>query len=259
MEARFIINKGNDHKVLYKYRAFNDFLFRSLENSEVYFADPAEFNDPFDCDAYLDLGRNFERDPESCMAPLFGTMPKDLVKLFRQAIKIGDLESIRKILKENFRFNDGNKNSHGVGVFCMSKRPDHLTAWSYYAESHSGLCLEFEVGKAPFLIGNNVEYEDELISVGPNFFEDRDIARRIMLRKSKDWRHEEEVRFFSDGDPGVRKFEKSQLKKIFFGIRAKDADIDSVLKILIKKSYRVDLFKAKRKDNAYGIDFERLG
>lgn len=34
---------------LYKYRSFNDYSLKSLENNTLYCSDPMEFNDPFDC------------------------------------------------------------------------------------------------------------------------------------------------------------------------------------------------------------------
>ena len=45
-------------QILYKHRCFDNRTIHMLENNEVYFANPRNFNDPFDCLAQ-DLYNNF--------------------------------------------------------------------------------------------------------------------------------------------------------------------------------------------------------
>jgi hypothetical protein len=48
-DGRFRIRTEPLQETVYRYRAINDWLRTILVNDELYFATPADCNDPFDC------------------------------------------------------------------------------------------------------------------------------------------------------------------------------------------------------------------
>jgi hypothetical protein len=260
MEKQFIINDGNKFEFLYKYRIFNKRFFKSLETGEVYFADPADFNDPFDCDASLDLGPEFEKNPQDFLEEWLSKHPMELMlrKAVEYCVTQGDIQALKEMLCGAYRFNSGERNPHSVGIFCMCENYDHLTQWAYYAGSHTGLCLEYRMGEPPFTLGGRVDYDDNFIRFDLKVFENRETARQIMRRKSKAWEHEREVRYFSVDGPGLKAIQKKQLTKIFFGLKADPKKVQRVKEILSRNKYPTKLFRAKKLDDQYGLVFEEM-
>jgi hypothetical protein len=52
-------------KILYKYRSVSDRSISMLQENKIYFANPNDFNDPFDCKAQGDQVQNFREAMEN--------------------------------------------------------------------------------------------------------------------------------------------------------------------------------------------------
>lgn len=53
-----ILNKEGTEiisSILHKYLGANQFLYSSLINNELWFSNPGDFNDPYDCNIHYDL------------------------------------------------------------------------------------------------------------------------------------------------------------------------------------------------------------
>src|SRR5262249_53331053 len=66
-------------------------------------------------------------------------------------VQASRMSKLYKILDQSF------------GVLCLSECPDDILLWSHYADSHRGLCLEFDVAgySEVFPRLHAVKYQDE--------------------------------------------------------------------------------------------------
>lgn len=88
-----------------------------------------------------------------------------------------------------------------IGICCMSKRPDIVTQWAYYAEDGKGFCVEYEVGGFEKVGAIEVEYRGSRPIVDLVKFQKEPEYQwnkflEIISCKATKWAHEEEVRLF---------------------------------------------------------------
>lgn len=114
--------------------------------------------------------------------------------------------------------------------------------WSHYADSHRGVCLEWEVDEESSQLKgglNEVIYEDELVTLNEvKRFEDGYLDLNIssngkfILQKLKDWEYEEELRIYKFCEDSNLKGESNEflgeLTAIYFGKNAILDDIELV-------------------------------
>ena len=74
-------------------------------------------------------------------------------------VQVRRMSKLYKILDQSF------------GVLCLSKCPDDILLWSHYADSHRGLCLEFDVAgySEVFPRLHAVKYADEYPDISSDF------------------------------------------------------------------------------------------
>ena len=74
-------------------------------------------------------------------------------------VQVRRMSKLYKILDQSF------------GVLCLSKCPDDILLWSHYADSHRGLCLEFDVAgySEVFPRLHAVKYADAYPDISPDF------------------------------------------------------------------------------------------
>ena len=212
--------------IIYKYRPFDEWTFKTVEESKLHFSAPSAFNDILDCQI------PFATDPS----------PKDVADYF---VKDGwNRTHIEELLsKLTVPLSDLLREHHGkpgfldeyVRICCFSKRNDINLMWSYYADKHQGICLGFDVSKdlATFP-AIPVEYVDSTELAPLNNFKDPYAMYRQLYTKSSDWMHEEEVRVWHEreGDKHLWSFNPDSLTHIIFGTRASEEHIDRMLELV---------------------------
>src|SRR5262245_38977124 len=104
---------------LFKYRSLAgrnlEYTRRIIEQRRIYYASPRQFNDPFDCQFWVNMDG----------APL-------------SAFGLSKQEEIRSFAADFMR-EETNKD---VAILSLSEVNDNLLMWSHYADCHTGLCLE---------------------------------------------------------------------------------------------------------------------
>jgi len=114
-----------------------------------------------------------------------------------------------------------------VGIYSLSKTVLDELLWAYYANSHTGFCIEYDLeqlGELTKIAGSfDVIYErsipqitfDDLIGV------QSDVIKILQLTsgsKSKRWQHEDEIRVIMDYF-GKVEYDFRAVKAIYFGLR----------------------------------------
>jgi len=219
-------------KMLYKYTPINSNLFKLLINSELWFAAPTSFNDPFDCQLndktvwdglsissylnYLNVVQNSNIDIKGIIEQYYF-----------------DNNSFKVFFTNNLKMGLSN-----IGVCCFSKSSTNKLLWSHYADAHKGVCLKFDITKDEnlFLTAFPVKYSTNYPKF--DYLKQRNkLAESMLLTKSLDWNYEQEIRVIT-GKSGAQHFQKDCLKEIIFGCKATDLEIEKIKEILLNYGYK---------------------
>ncbi|ADZ43341.1 TPA: DUF2971 domain-containing protein [Yersinia enterocolitica] len=156
------------------------------------------------------------------------------------------------------------KVAHGYGVYSLSKSYSDELLWTYYANSHQGFCIEYELDELVAYSLNDeyitdVDYQKsiptitsvDLLNIKGGDDNYRSINRKLIATKSKKWGHECEVRIVT-GTSGLHKYDFRSLKAIYFGHRAKTSFIKTVMKVL--KGREIKYYKMNPQKDSYILD-----
>lgn len=136
----------------YKYRSVNGAsMSRAKEiilEDKIFFASPASFNDPFDLRPVYSLEAAVERQKEDFLRLSRKFEPRltetqreaEATRVMTSSLSKDNLATTTAAIQviSNFQVRAS------VGVFCVSAKPDDILMWAHYADSHRGLCLEFD-------------------------------------------------------------------------------------------------------------------
>lgn len=231
---------------LFKYQPANCYTLSNLKSNSLWFSNPHDFNDPFDCDMFPD----FESPSEAQLERLFSSMrdkeiDKDSFdKRYADSHGIPNRSFEGNVVSEAMRrFNGAKANIlFHTGVACLSAVDyswerdsfDAVLLWSHYAQGHAGLCLEFDTNYHPFSKAQPICYVKELpkLSTLDVLLEMEQTLNRLIRIKSKAWQYEREWRIpWSQGKTLVE-YDPRALKTVYFGLRADHAFIGQVKAIL---------------------------
>lgn len=255
-------------KHYYKYRSLSGpdkiYTGRAIIERELKFTHARKFNDPFDCLPILTLECT-KREFEIYLDGFFDRQHPGIKKgQKRQAIKeiIADpsrnhkSQQVKDLLDFAFA-----SSLDAAGVLCLSSDPSHILMWSHYADSHRGICLQFECDPTDhfFSYASNVSYSDErpsvnLISDPPDQFQNK-----ALFTKASHWIYEEEFRIVTPKfSPGIHKYPAEALTGIILGAFITEEDRQSVINWTSSLSHKVNLLQAKIHQSKYIIEIENL-
>jgi len=211
---------------LYKYRPINKFLIDSLVNGSIYFANPNELNDPFDCKVDIKTS--------------ISNAAKHLDRV--NALKLLGLLEDRELFD---RLQD-DINRLGIcsfsGIFMCN--PNEVLMWTHYANNHRGVCIKYEfpnnfVDQDTEIAGcSNVLYKSEALTtwfktpqiLSMNFNSESfimELAKKVLTIKSPSWCYESEIRIIRLKS-GPFKIPKTYIKGVCFGLETSCADIELI-------------------------------
>ncbi len=154
-------------------------------------------------------------------------------------------------------------------VCCFSKINDNLLMWSHYADSHRGLCVEYELDTETYKSRvMHVRYQTampalETIRLHPNgtLSVNIDEEARIFLTKSEDWAYEQECRIIiiskEPSEKGRLAAAPAPLSAVYFGIRAAAATIHATNTSLSGRP-SVEFYQAYLEQDEYRLRFESI-
>jgi len=164
-----------------------------------------------------------------------------------------------------------------IKVICFSERHDCNLMWSHYAESHSGLVLEFrnvDGLDSPYKMAKPIQYSAR----PPQFATNEELARfisgddainrgltdRMIYTKSDEWAYETEWRIQSGdgrkpGDPiEYAGFGDRELHAVYFGCKSSQETKDSLMPVIRKHYPYSEIWQAKREMHTYALSFDRV-
>jgi len=111
---------------LFKYRGVNAYTLDCLSAGTVYFASPAEFNDPFDArfvERELDAEHQHFQRESATLGPDAAMLGTAAMNVFEREQRAGGVQR---------------------RIYSVSETVDSILMWSHYADSHRGICIVLE-------------------------------------------------------------------------------------------------------------------
>jgi hypothetical protein len=181
---------ANQPRKVYRYQRFSTWALQALCHDQLHFADPTDFNDPFDCQPTVEydsdiatlrqilaklLGRRVERETLHAMnnVKIKGNYASAHVEKFVRYSVQTELKRIAHYAI-NPDYDDRNPDyecwlltnqiqrellmRYDRGICCFSSTYANPLLWSHYADQHNGLCVGYNLDREPKPILQKVEY-----------------------------------------------------------------------------------------------------
>lgn len=254
-------------RYLNRYYTINCNLERSLKGNFLWFSDPKDFNDPYDCNMEVSISNDYDKILESLI--------KDNTKRSLGFTK-SDLEQKAKywlnhpeVIAKHFKEND-EKLVSNLGICCFSKCDNALLMWSHYANKHNGICLTFDIRQDENFFSSTepifVDYPEKYpLRQYPEVSGDKKSIQHLIGTKSKEWQYENEIRLYRNSEShlpfrGEVVFNKLALIEVKFGYKTNENERIKINKWLMEaKGYEhVKFKKANLKKFEFGIRFEEV-
>jgi len=210
-----IVESGHVPRYLYKYRDDGEYSKKIIKNKALWYPRPLTFNDPFDC--------QLEFDTKAELHSIERFLRINNKKMSKDELRTRALYYYKnpKILYD--AINRGAKNSfNNHGLCCFTIDPANILMWSYYANSHRGMCLKFDLLADPvaFFIPLKVDYVQEYPYWNHIKGDNNASVTKLASTKAKQWEHEQEYRILKFRKSGSHSFDGSALQEIIFGCQA---------------------------------------
>lgn len=246
-------------KFLYKYYSNTTLNFETVQNNKMWYSAPCKFNDPFDCDIFINNDELFNSSLQ--------LLPNN-EKIKKGSFKYRELKKMvnKEILKLRAYFE---KAKSKMGVACLSELDDSLLMWAHYANNHCGMCIEYEFlpiyNELNFIPIPVIYSDDKAYFSSLDEQTSREHTAKVLIEsltsKSPEWSYENEWRIVRDdtscGDKWNEK-EKGALldmispSSIILGCQA-PTEFESQVKEHCKIS-KINLYKMEKDKDKYQLN-----
>lgn len=236
---------------IFKYQPMTIYSLNNLNNNQLWFSKPTNFNDPFDtC---------FDFDEKSITLEVMKSVYKNNFPFNSSDVK--EFLNIQKNIKKGL-IKKQRKFFESVGVCCFCKKEDNILMWSHYADQHRGFCLEFNTSDPLFKELKPVSYSEIFPILNHQILteDDKDTELTKMLHtKYIGWKYEKEWRIvLPDRGDQLVTYQNESLTGIYFGARMKDSDKDLVKSILKNRNNSVKFYQCSLNSSLYKIDISSI-
>lgn len=231
----------------------------ALVESRLYLASAASFNDPYEFQADVAL----TSDPVKRRQFLERGAKRKGFKGKKFQLAVQDATK-RALENPDFMMDIMLMQRDHHGIACFTRDPRNLLMWSYYAAGHTGIAVMYSPANDPgiFLQALPVNYQDTVAKVIWPDHADR-IIDDVLIRKSKRWEMEKEVRFISSKIiNGHIHLHPPSVSGVILGNRFPDDSMPLLDDLLRRRRFRgyppVRLFRADRFRDRYQVYLRRL-
>lgn len=253
-----------DQSIIYKYRDWEkDFHKNVLLKNELFFASPANINDPFDFQVTPDLKM---LDTEEKRLQFINKMLDDHIDSYK-SVGLSVKEIKKKLahemstslgmIQEQYDSVNRKWTNDRFGIISFSYRWDSILMWSHYSNNHKGYCVGFnkekilncgQIGSAGL-----VNYFDDYPSIDPIGSDQIKEITLVSHSKSREWKYEEEYRITNLWDTTpclnerILKFTDDFISEIILGLCIGDTAKSEIIKIATNKGIPIyQIVKRKR-------------
>ncbi|AQS49308.1 hypothetical protein B6V73_00185 [Thioclava sp. JM3] len=264
-------------KRLYKYRAFSPRLLDMLVRDELYFSDPADFNDPLDCRPSLEADVTNDQleqiltrmrqqrataEMEAAAKSLRYRGIRTLEHINRQVQKTASqlLDEIRYLATDPSALVEDPLSSllqhyiekelllrYDRGIVSFGSRSTCPLMWSHYGDQHNGICAAYSIPTNKRADLHKVQYggsrmvrASDVATMDHDAKARRRVDEAVLLRKAASWRYEREWRLV--GERGVRD-SPLELEEVIFGIRCNVAVKFAIVQALSERERPIKFYE----------------
>ncbi|CAG0978158.1 hypothetical protein RHDC4_01707 [Rhodocyclaceae bacterium] len=256
---------------LYKYRAFNVNTLRLLNQAEVFYADPTEFNDPLDSNPTIHVDTDIPSLEKLLYKMLLETEGKEHAQKQignhrYMSTEYGDYKSD----PETATYYTGRLATHvhellandlgRHGVMSLARKWNCPLMWSHYADEHRGLCIEYDMTDTVFKDLRPVAYDapravrvSDLIDwkLKKSAAARERILSTFFFSKAPQWRYEREWRDLAT-EIGPQSA-PARISAIHFGLRCDHSVIDAIVRLYARSEDRVKFFVMRPLDGSFQL------
>jgi hypothetical protein len=237
-------------EILWKYREWNEYAERMIEDSEVYFSTLEKLNDPLDCHwneiLPTDRMERFSFIKELCNQ----TFPDEHCSVRGERIAI----LIRQLIDATKDSPSGlvrTMSAYSEGVFCASEINNNFLMWSHYADHHKGICVGIRPDRFDKRFLKCRYFDDApVVSAWGYVRNKRDAFVDAVRCKSSCWAYELEWRTASKHGavqyPGC-------VDSVVLGVRVSDTVRAEVLEAVERAKYPIRVLQAKLHPTKYEL------
>ncbi|GGE82152.1 DUF2971 domain-containing protein [Massilia psychrophila] len=251
----------------YRYRSLSsgasEYVERTICHNELYFAPPRSFNDPFDCRPCFSF-EGTAREMDSYYQRLYrGHLPE-----LNRAERRKEARSTRRDkgrnptgLEAELRMQELHTEeiTNNIGVLCLSANRDDILMWSHYADSHRGICLEFDGYYEFFANALEVQYQPSRPTINPFKQTRTEMMNAALLSKSEHWKYEEEWRAIQyNGGPGVYRFPPKALTGIILGAQISEPDRAKLHGWVTQRTDSLRLYQSTPSKTTFSLHVEEI-
>lgn len=248
-----------------------------FEKAEIYYSTPNDFNDPYDCNLKLHVADSTDAEWAEYCDKLATQHPHRKAQM--EDVKTRKLWQTEPALSEEVG-NETHKTNCESSVFCLSKKPNSIPMFSYYADNHRGIAIEFQFSNeevpsgipigAPAhpenLHGIEIIFEDvKYTSTFPELnyhrlYGKHQLVTNLIFTKHHEWSHEKEMRVFRFGVPASKvRFDKNALTRVIFGCKSTQDDVDLVRSWIIDWPSDVIFAKVEMATSQFALEVKNFG
>lgn len=246
---------------LYKFYSDIDLNLESIKNNKMWYSAPCNFNDPFDCDIAIDHEKIFQ-----CMLTL---VPENSELRVGSPVWLELKDTVYRQIK-NLR-DSFTELKQGMGISCLSESYDSLLMWAHYANSHRGICVEYDLLKinkeleftpVPVIYSNDRICFDSLdVSNIDNI--SIDIFLDSITTKSLEWSYEKEWRIIRDDQACGDRWDNNKKGALLNMIQPVSITLGCETKLNFEHKIReycdminIPLYKMEKDPNHYSLNRE---
>jgi len=241
---------SNISSILYKYRDWDKECHkRIITERELYFASPAEFNDPFDSALPL-VYRKEDQTQENMFQKMYTLAKWKYPKKTDTEIHELCFSEQQKRLWEDPHHQERShellreQNRRNVGIVSLSAVNNNYLMWSHYAQSHRGFCVGFDSVVLENATSEKIEpaiYQDSFPEYSLLNEEVDSFIRKSVMVKWTVWKEECEFRLCEVGTTKKTvQLPSEAYREIIFGCM-----MDAKVKLHLVDFIRNNLFSTK--------------
>lgn len=257
---------------LYKFRVLNKTSHKDILTSNLLsFPSPDNFNDPFDSAIPIHYDQGSKQEIISYWEEYLKISRPDLNRKQRKGEAINFYREIQKGGGRRAVEIQERIIPSMVGVFSLSGNYKSILLWSHYSDSHKGFCVGFNVMRLKrFCQKRFIDLEETISLEEVNYSEKYPFidAYRMssderlkyqLLTKSPEWQYEKEYRLiWFKGAKKKLRIDDGIIKRVILGCKMTQADKDEIISILKDRKNKVYLYQAKKREDAFKLDFELI-
>lgn len=143
------------------------------------------------------------------------------------------------------------------GIYSLGKNYNNQLLWAYYANSHQGFCIEYDLDILKQFQLNDEFFSDVIYQENIPIIDLEDILnyniliKKLLVTKSVAWKNEEEFRIIT-GISGLYYFYNRAIKSIYFGYRASENSIKLIMSVLRGKG--IKYYQMNPKKDLYELE-----